>query len=162
PFPADEWARTIDANTPHPLPPVPGAPTWADHLVAAQQHLLSVNHAEGQTYLGVTFARRSLGNSLAERILRVFGRGVAESERRKLGRTVEQFDEVLGTFGMRARRVTPQELEWLLYRSVALCMAPPGALSPITDGRWERGDLLALTEQVERYRTPYGSTVKLV
>ncbi|MEU4424411.1 hypothetical protein AB0F81_27645, partial [Actinoplanes sp. NPDC024001] len=24
------------------------------------------------------------------------------------------------------------------------------------------GDLLALTEQVERYRTPYGSTVKLV
>src|SRR5207302_3302029 len=27
---------------------------------------------------------------------------------------------------------------------------------------WERGDLLALTEQIERYRTPYGSTVKLV
>lgn len=162
PFPADEWARTIDANTPHPLPPVPGAPTWADHLVAAQQHLLSVNHAEGQTYLGVTFARRSLGNSLAERILRVFGRGVAESERRKLGRTVEQFDEVLGTFGMRARRVTPQELEWLLYRSVALCMSPPGALSPVSNGKWERGDLLALTEQIERYRTPYGSTVKLV
>jgi hypothetical protein len=27
---------------------------------------------------------------------------------------------------------------------------------------WETGDLLALTEQVERYRTPYGSTVKLV
>ena len=27
---------------------------------------------------------------------------------------------------------------------------------------WDTGDLLALTEQVERYRTPYGSTVKLV
>ncbi|GIJ28208.1 ATPase [Micromonospora qiuiae] len=162
PFPADEWARTIDANTAAPLPDVPGTTGWADHLVAAQRHLLSVNHAEGQTYLGVTFARRSLGDSLTERVLRTFGRGVAEGERRKLGRTVEQFDEVLGAFGMRGRRVTAQELEWLLYRSVALCMAPPGALSPITDGRWERGDLLALTEQVERYRTPYGSTVKLV
>ncbi|MEV6816077.1 ATP-binding protein [Micromonospora sp. NPDC051296] len=162
PFPADEWARTIDANTVSPLPDVPGTPGWADHLVAAQRHLLSVNHAEGQTYLGVTFARRSLGDSLTERLLRTFGRGVAEGERRKLGRTVEQFDEVLGAFGMRGRRVTAQELEWLLYRSVALCMAPPGALSPINDGRWERGDLLALTEQVERYRTPYGSTVKLV
>ncbi len=162
PFPADEWARTIDAHTHSPLPDVPGTPSWADHLVAAQRHLLSVNHAEGQTYLGVTFARRSLGDSLTERLLRTFGRGVAEGERRKLGRTVEQFDEVLGAFGMRGRRVTAQELEWLLYRSVALCMAPPGALSPITDGRWERGDLLALTEQVERYRTPYGSTVKLV
>ncbi|MEV4710456.1 ATP-binding protein [Micromonospora sp. NPDC049374] len=162
PFPADEWARTIDANTAAPLPDVPGTPGWAEHLVAAQRHLLSVNHAEGQTYLGVTFARRSLGDSLTERLLRTFGRGVADGERRKLGRTVEQFDEVLGAFGMRGRRVTAHELEWLLYRSVALCMAPPGTLSPITDGRWERGDLLALTEQVERYRTPYGSTVKLV
>ncbi|MFG2055375.1 ATP-binding protein [Micromonospora sp. NPDC048930] len=162
PFPADEWARTVDAHTASPLPDVPGTPGWADHLVAAQRHLMAVNHAEGQTYLGVTFARRSLGDSLTERLLRTFGRGTADGERRKLGRTVEQFDEVLGAFGMRGRRVTAQELEWLLYRSVALCMAPPGALSPVTNGRWERGDLLALTEQVERYRTPYGSTVKLV
>ncbi|WP_422772193.1 ATP-binding protein [Plantactinospora sp. WMMC1484] len=162
PFPADEWARTIDSHTPQPLPGVAGAPSWSDHLVAAQRHLLSVNHAEGQTYLGVTFARRSLGNSLAERFLRAFGRGTADGERRKLGRTVEQFDEVLGAFGMRGRQVSAEELEWLMYRSVALCMAPPGTLSPVTNGHWERGDLLALTEQVERYRTPYGSTVKLV
>ncbi|MEV6306291.1 ATP-binding protein [Actinoplanes sp. NPDC051861] len=162
PFPADEWARTVDSFTTKPLPDVHGATSWSNHLVAAQRHLLSVNHAEGQTYLGVTFARRSLGDTFSERILRVFGRGTSDGERRKLGRTVEQFDEVLNAFGMRGRRVTPQELEWLLYRSVALCMAPPGLLSPVTNGHWETGDLLALTEQVERYRTPYGSTVKLV
>jgi len=162
PFPADEWARTIDANSPRPLSRAPGAASWSDHLVAAQHHLLSVNHAEGQTYLGVTFARRSLGDSLSERILRMFGRGVSDGERRKLGRTVEQFDEVLGAYGMRGRQVTAAELEWLMYRSVALCMAPPTLLSPVTDGAWARGDLLALTEQIERYRTPYGSTVKLV
>jgi hypothetical protein len=162
PFPADEWARTVDSLTAKPLPDVAGATSWSDHLVAAQRHLLSVNHAEGQTYLGVTFARRSLGDTFAERILRMFGRGTSDGERRKLGRTVEQFDEVLNAFGMRGRRVTPQELEWLLFRSVALCMAPPGPLSPVTNGQWDSGDLLALTEQVERYRTPYGSTVKLV
>jgi hypothetical protein len=110
----------------------------------------------------VTFARRSLGDTFSERILRMFGKGTSDGERRKLGRTVEQFDEVLNAFGMRGRRVTPQELEWLLFRSVALCMAPPGPLSPVSNGHWESGDLLALTEQVERYRTPYGSTVKLV
>ncbi|MEU4420044.1 ATP-binding protein [Actinoplanes sp. NPDC024001] len=162
PFPADEWARTVDSFTAKPLPDVHGATSWSDHLVAAQRHLLSVNHAEGQTFLGVTFARRSLGDTFSERILRMFGRGTSDGERRKLGRTVEQFDEVLNAFGMRGRRVTPQELEWLLYRSVALCMAPPGLLSPVSNGHWETGDLLALTEQVERYRTPYGSTVKLV
>ncbi|GIF25270.1 hypothetical protein BJ973_007522 [Actinoplanes tereljensis] len=162
PFPADEWARTVDSFTAKPLPDVRGGTSWSDHLVAAQRHLLSVNHAEGQTYLGVTFARRSLGDTFAERIMRVFGRGTTDGERRKLGRTVEQFDEVLSAFGMRGRRITPAELEWLLYRSVALGMAPPTMLSPITNGQWETGDLLALTEQIERYRTPYGSTVKLV
>ncbi|GIE34204.1 hypothetical protein Ait01nite_072490 [Actinoplanes italicus] len=162
PFPADEWARTVDSFTTKPLADVHGATSWSDHLVAAQRHLLSVNHAEGQTFLGVTFARRSLGDTFSERILRAFGKGTSDGERRKLGRTVEQFDEVLNAFGMRGRRVTPQELEWLLYRSVALGMAPPGLLSPVTNGHWETGDLLALTEAVERYRTPYGSTVKLV
>jgi len=79
-----------------------------------------------------------------------------------MARTVVQFDEVLGAFGMRGRRATAHELEWLLYRSVALGMAPPDALSPVEHGDWEQGDLLALTEQIERYRTPYGTTVKLV
>ncbi|MDT5036939.1 MAG: hypothetical protein QOE03_2124, partial [Micromonosporaceae bacterium] len=162
PFPADQWARVVDAHAPHPLPGVPGAPSWSDHLVAAQQHLLQVNHAEGQTYLGITFARRTLGDNLSERVGRLFNKGVAGGERRRMARTIEQFDEVLGAFGMRGRRVTVQELEWLLYRSVALCMQPPTMLSPIDHGGWERGDLLALTEQIERYRTPYGSTVKLV
>ncbi|MEN3304123.1 MAG: hypothetical protein V7603_325 [Micromonosporaceae bacterium] len=162
PFPADEWARTVDHNTPLPLPGVDGAPSWSDHLVAAQHHLLSVNHAEGQSYLGVTFARRSLGDTMKERVRHVFGRGVADGERRRLARMVEQFDEVLGSFGMRGRRATSQELEWLLYRSVALCMSPPRWLSPVSDGHWERPDLLALTEQIERFRSPYGSTVKLV
>ncbi len=162
PFPADEWARTVDQNTPYPLPTVPGAPSWSDHLVAAQHHLRAVNHAEGQTYLGVTFARRNLGSTMSERFGRIFGKGVGDGERRRMARMVEQFDEVLGSFGMRGRRVEPSELEWLIFRSVALGMSPPAQLSPVTSGRWERGDLLALTEQIERYRTPYGSTTKLV
>ena len=65
PFPADEWARTRrPAHAARRCADVPGATSWSDHLVAAQRHLLSVNHAEGQTYLGVTFARRSLGDTL--------------------------------------------------------------------------------------------------
>ncbi|HLL68116.1 MAG TPA: ATP-binding protein [Micromonosporaceae bacterium] len=162
PFPADQWARVVDGNTPRPLPEVTGAPSWADHLVAAQQHLLAVNHAEGQTYIGITFARRTLGDTMSERINTLFRRGVPGAERRRMARTVEQFDEVLGAFGMRGRRVTATELEWLLYRSVALCMSPPTGLAAVEHGQWDRGDLLALTEQIERYRTPYGSTMKLV
>jgi hypothetical protein len=63
---------------------------------------------------------------------------------------------------MRGRRATAEELEWLLYRSVALGMDPPAHVSAVGHGQWEAGDLLALTEQIERYRAPYGSSVKLV
>jgi hypothetical protein len=162
PFPADLWAQQLDSLTPRPLPSVAGAPSWGDHLVAAQRHLRQVNHSEGQTFLGVTFARRSLGNSWSETLLRAFGKGTPEGERKKLGRQVEQFDEVLAAFGMRGQRAAAFELEWLLYRSVALGMAVPTDLGTVGHGHWEAGDLLALTENIERYRTPYGSTVKLV
>ena len=162
PFAADEWARTLDRNTPRPLPDVPGAPSWGDHLVAAQRHLLSMSHAEGQTFLGISFARRTLGDTFAERFGSLFRRGSGDAERRRWARTVEQFDEILGSFGMRGRRATPAELEWLLYRSVALGMSPPTVLSGVGHGLWNRGDLLALTEQIERFRSPYGSTTRLV
>jgi hypothetical protein len=162
PFAADEWARGVDRNTARPLPDVPGAPTWGDHLVGAQRHLLSMNHAEGQTFLGISFARRTLGDTFAERFGGLFRRGSGDAERKRWARMVEQFDEVLGSFGMRGRRVTAAELEWLLYRSVALGMAPPIALSGSDRGEWSQGDLLALTEQIERFRSPYGSTTRLV
>jgi hypothetical protein len=164
PFAADEWARALDHNTPRPLPDVAGAPSWADHLIAAQRHLLSLNHAEGQTYLGISFARRTLGDTLGERLGGLFRRGSGEAERRRWARVVEQFDEVLGAFGMRGRRVTAAELEWLMFRSVALGMAPPRMLVGGTDGNgtWAKGDLLALTEEIERFRSPYGATIRLV
>ncbi|MBB5871260.1 hypothetical protein F4553_004639 [Allocatelliglobosispora scoriae] len=163
PFPSAAWARTVDQLTARPLPNVEGATSWSDHLVAAQRHLMEINHAEGRTYLGVTFARRSIGDSWVEKLARAFGKGTSNGERTKLGKAVEQFDEVLGAFGMRGRRASATELEWLLYRSVALCMDPPGPeLLTVQHGQWQAGDLLALTEQIERYRTPYGSTVKLV
>ncbi|WP_344132105.1 ATP-binding protein, partial [Luedemannella flava] len=162
PFPADEWARVADHNTHRPLPDVPGASSWGDHLVNAQRHLLHVNHAEGQTFLGITFAKRTLGDTFAERFGALFGRGTSEGERKRWARMVEQFDEVLGAFGMRGRRVSAAELEWLLYRSVALGMAPPSLLSGQSSGTWETGDLLALTEQIERFRSPYGATTRLV
>ncbi|HEX2418386.1 MAG TPA: hypothetical protein VHJ83_09745, partial [Micromonosporaceae bacterium] len=139
PFPADEWARTVAGNTPYPLPPAPGAPTWADHLVAAQRHLLATNSSEGQTYLGITFTRRGFGDVWAEKLNRWRGKGTTDKERQRTRQLVEQFDEVLGAFGMRGRRVTSRELEWPLYRSVALCMSPPNDLSPVSDGHWDHG-----------------------
>ncbi|SDL31696.1 AAA-like domain-containing protein [Glycomyces sambucus] len=161
PFPADQWARTVDRYTARPLRTVPGGTSWADHLVAAQRHLQQLSHAEGETFLGITFSRRGAFDQVGEKVGRMFGRGTKLSEREKIEKRSLQFDEVLGSFGVRARRATTEELEWLVFRSVALGMEPPRLLSG-SNGDWEPGDVLALTESIERYRSPYGSTVKLV
>ena len=40
PYPAAEWARRLDLNTPAPLRTTAG-PSWGDHLVTMQEHLRS-------------------------------------------------------------------------------------------------------------------------
>ena len=52
PYPAAEWARGLDQRTPAPLKPRDGG-SWADHLVAMQQHLRHQTMAEKKVFLGV-------------------------------------------------------------------------------------------------------------
>jgi hypothetical protein len=99
PFPADLWAAQLDQHTPRPLPPVPNAPSWGDHLVAAQRHLRRSTTPRVRLSSASPSPDARLGDSMAERLLKAFGKGTPESERKKLGRQVEQFDEVLAAFG---------------------------------------------------------------
>ncbi|MDQ1647212.1 MAG: hypothetical protein QOJ50_3396, partial [Cryptosporangiaceae bacterium] len=162
PYPAAQWAHRLSLSTPHPLPDQPGAPGWADHLEAGQHKLHATSLAEGEVYLGVVFQRRTMREQFTEFLNAARRRGAGAAERARLEQLVSRFDEVLGAFGMQARPATARQLEWLIHRSVALCMPAPSELSPVADDRWETGDLLAFTEHTRRYRTRYGNTVRLV
>nr|WP_205752541.1 ATP-binding protein [Cryptosporangium phraense] len=162
PYPAVGWARRMAALTPNPVPDVRGAPSWSDHLEAGQRRLHATSLAEGEVYLGVVFQRRTMREQAIETLNALRKRGSGNAERNRLEQLVGRFDEVLGAFGMQARPATAKQVEWLIHRSVALCMPPPPALSPAESGGWETGDLLAFTEHTMRYRSPYGSTVKLL
>ena len=115
-------------------------------ILAAEVMFLYTDYRE--LYGGVQRAAESRFSTIAGRLQATGTAGDAnetsESRGQALRRTVEQFDEVLGAFGMRGRRVTAEELEFLLFRSVALGMTPPTGLSNVEHGAWDRGDLLAL------------------
>jgi len=162
PYPAASWARRLNELTPHPLPDVPGAPSWADHLEAGQLRLQRTSIAEGEVYLGVVFQRRTVREQLVEALNGLRRRGTGNAERARLATLVGRFDEVLGSFGMRAQPVSARQLEWLLHRSVALCMPAPAQLSAADDAHWDPEDLHTFTDGVQRFRTRYGSTVRLV
>ncbi len=162
PYPAAQWAHRLAALTPHALPDVPGSHSWADHLEASQRRLHAGTLAEGEVYLGVVFQRRTMREQMVEVLNAVRKHGVGEAERARLALLVGRFDEVLGAFGMQARPATARQLEWLIHRSVALGMPAPAELSPVDDGHWDPDDLHAFTEATRRYRSPYGSSVRLV
>jgi len=162
PYPAAQWAHRLSLATPRPLPDIPGAPSWADHLEASQLKLHNTTLAEGEVYLGVVFQRRTMREQAVELVNAIRRRGVGDAERARLAQLVSRFDEVLGAFGMQAHPVTARQMEWLVHRSVALCMPAPSQLSPVENDRWETGDLLAFTEHTRRFRTRYGNTVRLV
>lgn len=162
PYPADQWAAHLDGLTPNPLPDLWGAPSWADHLEAAQRRVHATNLAEGEVYLGVVFQRRTAKEQFVELFNALRREGVGEAERARANTLVQRFDEVLGAFGFAARPASSKELEWLIHRSVALGMPAPRSLSGAAGEQWELGDLLALTEHTQRFKGRYGSTTRLV
>lgn len=162
PYPAAQWAHRLDEQTVAPLPDVPGQTSWADHLTQAQHRIHATSLAEGEVYLGVVFQRRTLREQAIELMNTLRRQGIGNAERGRLRQLVGRFDEVLSAFGLQAQPATPLELEWLVHRSVALCMPPPSSWSAIDDSHWESGDLFAFTEHTQRFRGRYGSTVRLV
>lgn len=162
PYPAASWAHGLDSMTANPLPDQPGGVAWDEHLTEAQHRIHGSSLAEGEVYLGVVFQRRTMREQATELVNAIRRQGVGTAERNRLAQLVRRFDEVLGAFGLQAQPATPAELEWLIHRSVALCMPPPSSLSAVDDHKWETGDLLAFTEHTQRFRGRYGSTVRLV
>ncbi|GAA2644295.1 ATP-binding protein [Dactylosporangium fulvum] len=153
PYPTGQWAANLFRTS----SPAGDPRGFADHLRAAADHLDATNPVEGLTLLGVTFARRTVGDLVTGLIQAKLGRTGA-GERDRLQERLDKFTELLAPFGLGARPASPTELSWLVYRSVGLGLTPPDRrLTSVGPS-----DLLALTEHIDRYRTSYGSTVRLV
>jgi hypothetical protein len=156
PYPAAEWARRLDRNTPHPLPGQ-GDRCWAEHLVRAQKHLRSQTMAEKEVYLGVRLTRRAVGERLVGGLLR----RPAGRELDGLRQLAARVAEVVGLPGLDGAPATCRELEWLLRRSVGLGLPAPTALSPAGVERWETEDLHAFTDPVDHTVEPFARTVRV-
>ncbi|MGI5236462.1 ATP-binding protein [Dactylosporangium sp. CA-139066] len=155
PYPTGQWAGNLLRSS----APIVGQQALADHLRAAANHVDALGYAEGVTYLGVTVARRHVGDAVSEWVRARAGRGgVARSERDRIAAKVEKFTALLRPFGLGAEPATPTQLAWLLYRSVGLGLTPPDRRVTATGPE----DIMALTEHVDRYRTRYGATTRVV
>lgn len=164
PFPAARWAANMtshatplpDVAVPSPrsgvnLPrgPRPTAPTWRQHAFAMEEHLRYGDYRLGRTHLGVTFARPMRINLPGRK-----STGVTDA----LAKRIENVTAALAAPGMAAQPTTPEELLWLIYRSVGLGHNPPthrpGSVGP--------DDIDEFLDAIDMVRGPYASTTQIV
>jgi hypothetical protein len=156
PYPAAQWARRLDENTPAPVASTTGD-TWGHHLVRMQEHLRHQTMAEKEVYLGVRLSSRASSHKMAAAVWRRPG----NVERARLLPLVERVTQTVALPGLEGRPATAAEMEWLLRRSVGLGLPAPVSLSPAEGGEWEPDDLHSFTDQVDYAAVPLGRTVQV-
>jgi len=144
PYPVDQWARDLDANTPNPLP------GWGAHLVGEQRHLLGQTLADKLVYYGVEMTVKEAGAAQFHT-----GRATANAEQ-----TRRELDVMMSLPGFDGIPATAAEVEWLLRRSVALG-SPAPSVSPFPSGVWDAEDIPELGEGVTWDMEPYGRTLRV-
>lgn len=144
PYPASEWARKIDVETPRPVDPS----AWRRYLLATQERLDTAVTADKRVYLGVVLNQRGLKS----------GSAPGEREAAAAAKEEKVVADIISGRGWEGQRTTTAELEWLMHRSIGLCLPPPERLSSVPDVPWESTDLYQLVDNVDLDPHPFGAT----
>ena len=158
PYPSFEYARSLDEETPNPLPQVPGAESWNDYLGHAQRRLQSTGLDQKITSLGV-WVGLNPKPSIREEL--VHGTDTPSRETVQVIEQILQIEKVVTGPGFDGRRATAREMAFLFHRSLSM-----GVPAPVHAGvggeRWGVEDLAEFTERRAWLSEPYGSTVRVV
>ncbi|HEY3014188.1 MAG TPA: ATP-binding protein [Nocardioides sp.] len=159
PFPTYEFARKLAADTPDPLPPSPGG-DFDQFLERQQRRLLTAPVDESVTMLGVRLTQPPKASTLRALYTADATAGEPGPELARMLEELRQINELVDGAGLDAKPLTPQQMSWLMHRSVAPGM--PVAIDPAPAGAiWEHDDLYAFTDPVEWIYTPMGPTVRV-
>lgn len=129
PFPVSEWAERSWNDSP--------APTdeYAAILERDQLRLAHADQVDKLVYWGVDVGKRSpmaaaLATGAASLRARRLATSVEQSEARELADTLRRLDEAMCGPGVSAYAATPQEMDWLIRKSLGLgCqLSPAGVL----------------------------------
>lgn len=158
PYPSFEYARSLDEQTPEPLPQVPGGESWDDYLGHAQRRLQSTGLDQKVVALGVWVAptpRRSVRAEL------INGTDKPSRDAMAIIDQLLQIEKIVSGPGFDGRRATAREMAFLFHRS--LSMGVPAPMHAGVGGeRWEVEDLAEFTERRAWLSEPYASSVRVI
>lgn len=159
PYPAFEFGRSLDADTPNPLPDVDPEHSFDAYLERQQRRLHNRLLDEKVVTLGVRVGnapKKGLVRALAE----LEGHPPSGSGVAKLIDEVRKLNEHVAGAGLGGRPLDAAQMAWLMHRSVGLGMPVP-VHAGVAGSVWDQDDLLAFTDPVNWYYTPMGGTVRV-
>ena len=159
PYPSYEFARTLDEDTPNPLPDVFGAPSWDAYLEYGQRRLQQTGLDTKMVTLSVW-----VGPNPSRRVQEELIAGVEHP----LPETVAVIEEILRVTnivkgaGFNGRPVGPRDMAFLMHRSLSMGIPAP-MHAGAAGGRWEPDEISGFFTRREWFYNPLtSSTVKVV
>lgn len=159
PYPSFEFARSLDADTPNPLPDAPGAPSWDEYLGYSQRRLQQTGLDTKLVTLSVWIGPNP---KLAVQQELIHGEEHPLPDTVRVIEQILKVDKIMSGPGFDAKPISPRQMAFLMHRS--LSMGVPAPMHAGVGGElWEPDDVAGFFSRREWIYEPLtGSTVKII
>ncbi|MDN5803327.1 MAG: ATP-binding protein [Microlunatus sp.] len=159
PYPSYEFARSLDEDTPDPLPDVAGVPTWDDYLGYSQRRLQQTGLDTKLVTLSV-WVGPNPKPVVQEELIN--GKDHPLPETARVIEDILKVRKIMSGPGFDASPIGPRQMAFLMHRSLSMGVPAP-MHAGIGGARWEPDDITGFFDRREWIYEPLtGSTVKVV
>ncbi|MFF2902716.1 ATP-binding protein [Streptomyces sp. NPDC057966] len=139
PYPVARWAADLHASVSDPLP------GWGAYLQEEQQKVARLPLDDKVVYYGVSVGRLSTLGPTLQKMLRTS----TDKQLRALQRDISGVDTIMSGPGMDAYPAQAADMDWLMTRSLGLCLPAPLHNQPQPTDAWNSTDLNEWTDGIE-------------
>ncbi|MEU6460177.1 ATP-binding protein [Streptomyces sp. NPDC047065] len=139
PYPVARWAADFHASVSDPLP------GWAAYLGEEQQKVARLPLDDKVVYYGVSVGRLNTMGAAWQKLLRTS----VDKQLKHLQQDITAIDNVMAGPGMEAAPAQAADMDWLMARSVGLCLPAPLHTQPQPHDVWNLSDLPEWTDGIQ-------------
>jgi len=151
PYPVTRWAEALHHTA---VAPLPG---WPEYLEEEQRKVARLPLDDKLVFYGVRLGRFSVLARSASR----FSSRAGTRQLRALERDRASVDRTMAAAGFSAVPAGPADMDWLMTRSLGLCLPAPALPAVQPNGRWGREDLAEWVDGIAWSAEPFAHHVRV-
>ncbi|MGW5679219.1 ATP-binding protein [Streptomyces sp. NPDC003860] len=150
PYPVARWASALHESVVDPLP------SWAQYLADEQQKVARLPLDDKVVFYGVRIGRITTAGRAVQKLLR----SAIDKQISALQSDITDVDRIMAGPGMNASPAQPVDMDWLMTRSLGLCLPAPVSPRPQPVDVWSESDLHEWTDGIEwASPSPYAQSI---